>query len=263
VAGRAESAGALAKAEAVPGILEGRMSRTPFRSLRYCLVLALAFGAADCGGSSAEQQLLTNFFRASRVRDNATLSNISTVQFNPRSDGTVQDFDVTNVGPEQRRTLQIEQALQEVEQAKQAETEFSKRKKEYQDANMPALRRVSDNQRAKKAITGKDAEVLAAWNKISADEIATKKRSSQARAKAAAETSLAIGSLTPPGRPDVDVKGMDVEVVSKEVTVNAQVKSPDGQTTAKTMVFTFQRAISKKGGQTTEGRWLITGLKVT
>ncbi len=80
---------------------------------------------------------------------------------------------------------------------------------------MPTLRRVSDNQREKKAITGKDAEILAAWNKLSAEEIATKKRSSQARSKAAAETSLAIGSLTAPGRPDVDVKGMDVDVLSK------------------------------------------------
>jgi hypothetical protein len=91
----------------------------------------------------------------------------------------------------------------------------------------------------------------------------TKKRSSQARTKAAAETSLAIGSLTAPGRPDVDVKGMEVEVVSKEVTVNAQVKAPDGQTTPKTLVFTFQRALGKKDGQTTEGRWLITNLKTS
>jgi hypothetical protein len=239
------------------------MSRTLSRSLRYTLVLTLAFGATYCGGASSEEQLLTNFFRASRVRDNATLSNIATVEFNARTDGTVQDFEVTNVGPEGRRTLQIQEMLAEVEQARAAEAEFAKRKKEYQDANMPALRRVSDNQREQKPITGKDAEVLDAWNKISAEELATKKRSSQARAKATAETSIAIGSLTPPGRPDVDVNGMNVEVVSKEVTVNAEVKTPDGQTTPKTLVFTFQRAIGTKDGQTTEGRWMITGLKTS
>jgi len=237
------------------------MSRTLFRSLRHSLVVAAVLFVSSCAGSSPEQQLLTNFFRASRVRDNATLSNIASVQFNPRSDGTVQDFKVTNVTPEQRRTLQIQQALDEVEQAKTAETEFAKRKRAYQEANMPALRRVSDNQREKKPITGKDAEVLAAWTKLSAEEIETKKRASQARAKATSETSLAIGSLTPPGRPDVDVKGMDVEIISKEVTVDAQVKSPDGQTAARTLVFTFQRAVGKKGGQTTEGRWMITGLQ--
>jgi hypothetical protein len=26
-------------------------------------------------------------------------------------------------------------------------------------------------------------------------------------------------------------------------------------------VFTFERAVGKKGGQTTEGRWMITGLQ--
>jgi hypothetical protein len=237
------------------------MSRPGLRLLRYLLVPVLAVGAAYCGGTSAEEQLLNNFFRASRVRDNATLSNISTVQFNPRTDGSVQDFEVTNVGQEQHRTLEIQQTIDAVAAAREAEGEFAKRKKAYQDANMPALLRVSQSQRDKKAITGKDAEILAAWNKLSAEELETKKRSSQARTRAAQESSIAIGSLTPPGRPDVDVKGMDVDVITKQVTVNAQVKSPDGQTTPKTIVFTLQRAVGKKDGQTTEGRWMITGMQ--
>lgn len=237
------------------------MSRTRFRSLRHPLIVLFALIVSSCGGTTPEQQLLTNFFRASRVRDNATLANIAAVEFNPRTDGSVQDFDIVEIGPEQRRNLQIQQTLDEVEQARAAEAEFAKRKRAYQDANMPALQRVSDNQREKKPIVGKDAEILDAWNKISAEELATKKRSSQARAKASAETSIAIGSLTPPGRPDVDVKGMDVEVVSKQVTVNAQVKTPDGQTVPKTLVFTLQRAVGTRGGQTTEGRWMITGLQ--
>ena len=238
------------------------MSRTLFRSLRHPLVVVFSLVVVSCGGATPEQQLLTNFFRASRVRDNATLSNIAAVQFNPRSEGSVQDFEITGVGAEQRRALQIQQAMDEAAQAKAAEAEFAKRKKAYQDANMPALLRVSQSQRDKKPVTGKDAEVLASWNKLSSEELETKKRSSQARTKAATETSIALGSLTPPGRADVDVTGMDVEVISKQVTVNAQVKSPDGQTTTpKTLVFTLQRAVGKKGGQTSEGRWIITGLQ--
>ena len=238
------------------------MSRTLFRSLRHPLVVLAALVVVSCGGSTPEQQLLTNFFRASRVRDNATLSNISTVQFNPRQDGSVQDFKVTSVGEEQRRTLQIQQAMDEAEQAKAAEAAFSQRKRAYQDDHVAALLRISSNQREKKPITGKDAEVLADWNKLSTEELATKKRSSAARAKATSETSLAIGSLTPAGRPDVDVKGMEVEILSKQVTVEAEVKSPDGQTTTpKTLVFTFQRAVGKKDGQTSEGRWIITNLQ--
>jgi len=237
------------------------MSRTLFRSLRHPLVVLSVLVMTSCARSSAEQQLLTNFFRASRVRDNATLSNIATVQLNPRTDGSVQDFTVTNIGPEEKRTLQLQQTLDEVAQAQQAETEFAKRKKEYQDANLPALQRVSSSQREKKPITGRDGEVLAAWTKISAEALVTKKRSAQARTKAKDESSIAIGSLTAPGRPDIDIKGMDVEVITKQVTVDAQVKSPDGQTTPKTLVFTFQRAIGKKDGQTNEGRWIITNLQ--
>jgi hypothetical protein len=54
---------------------------------------------------------------------------------------------------------------------------------------------------------------------------------------------------------------MDVDVISKAVTVNAQVKSPEGQTTPRTLIFTFQRAVGKKDGQTSEGRWMITNLQ--
>jgi len=238
------------------------MSRTLFRSLRHPLVILFALLVISCGGNTPEQQLLTNFFRASRVRDNATLSNLASVEFNPRTDGSVQDFEVTNVSAEQRRSLQIQQAMSEADEAKAAESEFAKRKKAYQDANMPALQKISQNQRDKKPVTGKDADVLAAWNELSKEELATKKRASQARQKATAETSLAIGSLTPPGRPDVDVKGMEVEIVSKQVTVAAKVKAPDAQTTTpKTMVFTFQRAVAKKDGQTSEGRWIITNMQ--
>src|SRR3954464_5377479 len=129
------------------------MSRTLLRSFVALLVLL----AVACGGTTPEQQLLTNFFRASRVRDNAPLSNIAAAQFNPRTDGTVQDFAIIETAPEQRRSLQIQQAMSDVEQAKAAEGEFTKRKKAYQDANMPALLRVSQNQRDKKAPTGKDA----------------------------------------------------------------------------------------------------------
>jgi hypothetical protein len=235
--------------------------RTLFRSLRHPLVVLVALVVTSCGGATPEEQLLTNFFRASRVRDNATLSNIAAVQFNPRTDGSVQNFEITSVAPEERRSLQIQQTMAAVDEAKVAESEFAKRKRAYQDANMPALQRISQAQREKQPIKGAEAEVLAAWNKLAAEELETKKRASQARTKAAQESSIAIGSLTAPGRPDVDLKGMDVEVITKRVTVNAQVQTPDGQTTPKTLVFTMQRAVGKKDGQTSDGRWIITGLE--
>jgi hypothetical protein len=45
------------------------------------------------------------------------------------------------------------------------------------------------------------------------------------------------------------------------VTVTAQVQTPDGKTTPKTMVVMLQRASGKKDGQTLEGRWIITSIQ--
>jgi hypothetical protein len=72
------------------------MSRTKFRVfiLLAPVIAGLALLDIACGGgSSGEKQVLTNFFRASRVRDNATLANLSAVSFDPRTDGSVQSFD--------------------------------------------------------------------------------------------------------------------------------------------------------------------------
>jgi hypothetical protein len=217
--------------------------------------------AAACGSSGPEQQVLTNFFRASRVRDNTTLANLAAVKFDPRTDGSVQDFDVTNPGEEQRRTLQIRQLIEEEEKAKQADAEFAKKKKEYQDANLEAIERVVKAERSKQTVRGKDAEVLTTWSKWRDEQAQYQKRLSEAKSKLSNERALAVNSLTSPGRPDVDVSKMDVDLITKVVTINAQVRTPDGQTTPRTLVVTMQRAVGKEGDQTREGRWIITGIR--
>src|SRR5262245_51971363 len=226
------------------------------------LVLVLALSAAACGGAGAEQQILTNFFRAARVGDNVTLANVAAVTFDPRKDGTVQDFKITNIGPEQSRKLQLAQLMKEEEAARQAEKEFSTKKRQYQEANIKAIERVVKAESAKQPVKGQDAVIQTAWSKWREDQSASQRRISVAKAKVASERSAAVDSLTAPGRPDVDPTGMDVEMVTKDVTVEAQVKSPSGQTAPKTIVFTFQRATAKTAsGETLQGRWMIVGLK--
>jgi len=240
------------------------MPRTKFRFYILLAPVIAGFALLDVacgGGSSGEKQVLTNFFRASRVRDNATLANIAAVSFDPRTEGTVQSFEVTNVSDEQRRTLQIKQLAEEEEKARQEDAEFAKKKKEYQDANIQAIERVVKIERSGGTVKGKDAEVQSAWTKWRDEQSQYQKRLSEARAKLANERALAVNSLTAPGRADVDVSGMDVELLTKQVTVNAQVKEPNGTTVPKTIVFTMQRAVGKKEGQNAEGRWIITGIR--
>src|SRR5690349_23357862 len=53
--------------------------------------------------------LFRSFFRAARVRDNTALASISAVPFDPRTDGSVQDFKIDNIGAQQHRKLQVQE----------------------------------------------------------------------------------------------------------------------------------------------------------
>jgi hypothetical protein len=56
--------------------------------------------AAGCGVLSPEEQLLMRFFEASRLHDTTMVATLSTVTFNPRTEGVVEDFDVEDVQDE-------------------------------------------------------------------------------------------------------------------------------------------------------------------
>jgi hypothetical protein len=239
------------------------MPGSPARSgVSLVLVVAgLALFEIACSSAPPEQQLLISFFRAARVRDNTTLGNISAVTFNPRTDGTVQDFEVVAVSPEQRRPVQIRALLDEEAKAREEEAAFTKKQAEFQTANREAIGRVAKAESARQPVSGADAAVQASIARWRTEQAQYSKRLSDARTRLSRERNQAVSSLTPPGQPDVDVSNMDVELVSKEVTVNAQVRTPEGQTVPRTLVFTFQRAVGSAGGQTREGRWLIVGLQ--
>ena len=225
------------------------------------VMAGLALLVAACGSKPPEQQVLNNFFRAARTRDNATLANLAAVSFDPRTEGTVQSFEIASVGEEQRRQLQIKQLVDEEAKARAADADFAKKKKEYQDANIEAIERVVKAERSGATVRGKDAEVQAAWTKWRDEQGQYQKKLSEARSKLANERALAVNSLTTPGRPDVDVSNMDVELVTKQVTVNAQVREPNGTTTPKTMIFTMQKAVGKGAEGSRDGRWMITGIR--
>jgi hypothetical protein len=229
--------------------------------LQAPVIAGFALLAAACGSTSPEKQVISNFFRAARVRDNTTLASLAAVSFDPRTEGTVQDFEIVSSGDEQRRPLQIKQLMQDEEKAKQDDVEFAKKKKQYQDANLEAIERVVKAERSRAPVAKKDAEVQAAWSKWREEQAQYQKRLSEARAKLANERALAVNSLTAPGRPDVDVSNMEVELITKQVTVNAQVREPTGTTTPKTLVFTLQKAVGKGSDGEQDGRWIITSIR--
>jgi hypothetical protein len=228
---------------------------------RRVIVGCVLLVVAACGSTPVEQQLLTQFFRAARVRDNTTLASMSAVSFDPRTEGSVQDFKVDSIGTQEHRKLQVQEFTAEQEKIRADQVEFTKKMRDFYQSNSLTIDRLMKADQAKQPVAGKDAALLAEWKKWDTDSRDLERKLSQARQKVAKEKSLAVASLTPPGRDDVDVTGIDVDIISEPVTVTAQVQSPDGKTTPQMLVVTLQRASGKKDGQTTEGRWIITSIQ--
>jgi hypothetical protein len=63
--------------------------------------VVVALTAINCS-AAAERALLDQFFAASRLRDRTALARFSTVVFEPRSDGIVEEFVVLGATPERR-----------------------------------------------------------------------------------------------------------------------------------------------------------------
>src|SRR5258706_1462334 len=84
---------------------------------------------AACSSPPIEQQVLTKFFRAARVRDNTTLASISAVNFHTRTDGSVQAFKIESAGAEQPRKLVIAQLTDEEHNDTPGQVECSQKRR--------------------------------------------------------------------------------------------------------------------------------------
>jgi hypothetical protein len=221
-------------------------------------MLPLTLLAAACS-RSPEQQQLTQFFRAARARDNTTLAMMSAVEFDPREQGTVEDFEITSVTPEQRRPLGIKALLEAEKAARATEAEFSKRKMDYQIANQKMLEVVVKLERDPTAkMTPAQQAVKTAWDKWREESAVHTKAVSSARAAVTSGIGPAEASLTQPGQPAFDAATFEGDLVTKDVAITADVRSPQGQTTSKNLTITFARVSGTQAGTPREGRWIIT-----
>jgi hypothetical protein len=226
-------------------------SRVP--ALGFLLVAIVL--AAACSGS--EQSIVGQFFSASRLRDNTSLDNIATVIFDPRTQGSVTTFTVQNVSPEQRKPLPLKALAKAQDDAKTEDEAFSRRKEEYQNANLEAIQRVLKAERDNTKLAPKDAEVQTAWTKYREETAAMSKKVADSRRTLKAATQLVDQSINAGGRSAIDVTKHDGEIVSKDVTVSAPVRLPSGETIQKTLVLTLERA-ELKGDKDIAGRWIVT-----
>jgi hypothetical protein len=225
------------------------------RSLAVLLAAATLIGCS----STPEQPILTQFFTASRLRDTTSLANFTMVTFEPNAQGIIISFDITNVTPEERRPLGLRMLAKAHQDAEAEDTDFSKRKFEYQTANIDAIKRVLKVERENAKPASKDAEVQATWSKLVEDGAVLSKKVVDAKRRLATEKAVADMSING-GPTRVDVAKYDGELVSKDISISAPVKLPSGQTERKNLVITMQRAVLKADKEIT-GRWIITAIR--
>lgn len=226
------------------------------QAIRYLLVGLAAWSAVACS-SPPETGLLRNYFTASRVRDNVTLGNIATVEFSPTEQGVVEDFDVVSSAPDEVKTLRVKELSDAVAEAQKAQEDYSKRKREYQDANIEAIGRVIKAEAAGTQLRGKDAEIQAEWTKWRNDEGDFARKLNDARKALTEERSIADVSLA--GK-NVDLTQVPTDLTTREVTVQATVKTPQGASEARNLLVRIQKASAKSTPQV-EGKWIITSVR--
>lgn len=214
---------------------------------------------AGCSGGP-EKSILTQFFTASRLADSTSLNYVTMVSFEPRTQGTVSSFSITNVSPETRKPLALKALAKAHEDAKADDSAFTKRKEEYQNANLDVIQRVLKADRDSSKLKGKDAEVQATWSQYVQDGAAVSRKVQDAKRKLAAEGAVVELSINGGSNNPLDIRKYDGELVSKDVTIDAAVKPPEGAVAQKTLVVTMQRAVMKADKDIT-GRWIITAIK--
>jgi len=239
------------------------MTRSTVRAaLAVTLLIApIALLAAACT-RPAEQQFLTQFFRAARARDNNTLAMMSAVPFDPREKGSVDSFVIKQVSAERRTPLDFKSLLEAERQAVAADEEFKQKKIEYQNANLPALEVIVKLERDPKAkMTPDQLKMKAEWDKWRQDTAMHQKAITAAKTAFSNSTGPAEASLTQPGQTPFDPAQFQGDLISKDVTLEAQVKAPDGTIAPKPLVITMQRVVGSMKGQQREGRWVITRIQ--
>lgn len=225
------------------------------------MVAAVAALSACSSPNAQEENIVRQFFRASGLRDNQTLANFAVVSFEPKTEGTVTDFDVTAVSAERTVPIQVIELSKAVSEAEAANKVFTEKKRTYQDANMEAIDRVLAAQKTGRKLSGKDGQIQAEWEKWQADTSAEAKKVSAARTALSDARPIAELSLTQGNGDTPPVEEMNGNLASKDISVTATVRGPDGATSQKNYLVTVSRAVVKGPNGDRNGKWIITAVK--
>jgi hypothetical protein len=221
------------------------------------ILFILVVSTFGCAGYS-EDPLVRKFFAAARMRDNSTLANIALTNFDPKTDGQVETFSIVSETPEQVAPLTLKAKTEAFRAAQKDEKDFTDKKRAYQDANADAVKRVLEADAKGKRLGGKDGAVQAEWDKWKTETQAMAKKVSAAREAMASERPVVDLSMQNPLHP-IDASDYEGVMATKDMSISANVRMPDGQSVRKNLVVTLQQARLKDDkGADIIGKWIIT-----
>ena len=224
-------------------------------SVLFAITLA---SAAGCGGS-AEQQVLEDFFRASRMRDSVTLGNFATTEFDPRTDGIVQSFDVVSISDERLTPLPLKQYASEVAEVRAADQALNRERTAYQNQNIVAIDRITGAEAANRPVSARDQAIKTEWDTWRDEAARSLKALSDAQRRLSDARGLAELSLARVRPPIADVTQYDGEMVRKTIELDASVRTPEGEVEQRRLNAVLARArLEGEGEQDIQGRWIVT-----
>ncbi|MGE5815563.1 MAG: hypothetical protein ACM36C_13830 [Acidobacteriota bacterium] len=219
--------------------------------------IMLSLAAAGCSGGD-EQQIIRKYFEALRLRDQSTVANMATVEYDMQREGTVQNFSVKAVSPEQTTKLNIKELATAWRAAKDDNDAFQKEIQKYLKENAEEIDRVQKASQGGKKLSPKDAALQSSWQNWVRQRADHSEKLTDSRRKLAAETRVAEIS-TFDARQPIDVNDYDGNLISKDVTIDATLKRGD-TTTNEQMIVTLQRAALNGPKGERQGRWIITDI---
>lgn len=219
--------------------------------------IIVSFASAGCSGGD-EQQIIRKYFEALRLRDQSTVSNMATVEYDAQKEGVVQNFNVLSVSPEQSTKLNIKALATEWRAAKDDNDAFQKEIQKYLKDNAEEIDRVQRASQGGKKLSPKDAALQSSWQNWVHQRADHSDKVTTSRRKLAAETRVAEIS-TFDARQQIDVNDYDGTLISKDVTIDATVKKGDA-TANQQMIVTMQRAVLTGSKGERQGRWIITDI---
>lgn len=228
-----------------------------------CVVLALLLfvvlaSTAGCGGHP-QGPVVRKFFVASRMGDATTLANLALTAFDARTEGEVVNLSIVSETPEQVVPLQLKALAEAFRAAQEAERQFTDKWDAYRQVNREAIRKVHAAVEKGLTLKGPDAAIQEELSKWEAEGAQLTKNVSEAREAISRERPVVELSMRNPLKP-VDATQYDGVLATKEMTVSANMKMPDGQSAKKTLVVTLKQARMKGPQGDIAGNWIVTNV---